>query len=68
MAKKKKSIDYSKENILFEHDQMTKKLMRYDLNRKFAEVKIVEPPQKGLSEISFAHLPKEIKKIVQPLK
>ncbi len=68
MAKKKKSVDYSKENILFQHDQMTKKLMRYNPNIKSAEVKIVEPPQKGVSEISFAHLPKEIKKIVQPLK
>ena len=68
MARKKRSIDYSKENIIFEHDRMHKKLMRYNPNTKSVEVKIVEPAQKGLSEISFAHLPKEIKKILKPLR
>lgn len=68
MAKKKKSIDYSAENILFILDQKEEKLMRFMPDIQAVELKCMEPGSKGTHEVAFAHLPKEIKQLIKPLK
>ena len=68
MARKKKSVDYSKENIIFTLNLKQEKLMRYMPDLQAVELKCMEPGSKGTHEIAFAHLPKEIKQIVKPLK
>ena len=68
MAKKKKSIEYSKENIIFMMDQKQEKLMRYMPEVQAVELKCMEPGSKGIHEVAFAHLPKEIKQLLKPLR
>ena len=68
MAKKKKSVDYSKENLIFTMEQKQEKLMRYMPEVQAVELKCMEPGSKGIHEVAFAHLPKEIKQILKPLR
>lgn len=68
MAKKKKSVDYSKENLIFTMDLKKEKLMRYMPELQAVELKCMESGSKGTHEVAFAHLPKEIKQILKPLK
>ncbi len=68
MAKKKKSIDYSSENITFVFENKKEKLMRYNPNLQVTELKCLEAGSKGTHEVAFAHLPKEIKELIRPLK
>ncbi len=68
MAKKKKSVDYSAQNIVFTLDQKQEKLMRYMPDIQAVELKCMEAGSKGTHEVAFAHLPKEIKQLVKPLK
>ncbi len=68
MAKKKKSVDYSAQNIVFTLDQKQEKLMRYMPEIQAVELKCMEAGSKGTHEVTFAHLPKEIKQLVKPLK
>ena len=68
MAKKKKSVDYSAQNILFILDQKEEKLMRFMPDIQAVELKCMEPGSKGTHEVAFAHLPKEIKQLIKPLK
>lgn len=68
MAKKKKSVDYSSQEIIFTLDRKQEKLMRYMPEIQAVELKCLEPGSKGTHEVAFAHLPKEIKQLVKPLK
>jgi len=68
MAKKKKSIDFSSQNIIFIMDKKQEKLMRYIPEFQAVELKCMEPGSKGTHEVAFAHLPKDIKQVVRPLK
>ena len=68
MAKKKKSIDFSTQNIIFTMDKKQEKLMRYIPEFQAVELKCMEPGSKGTHEVAFAHLPKDIKQVVRPLK
>jgi len=68
MAKKKKSVEYSKENIIFTMEQKQEKLMRYMPEVQAVELKCMEPGSKGIHEVAFAHLPKEIKQLLKPLR
>jgi len=68
MAKKKKSVDYSAYDIVFILDQKEEKLMRYMPDIQAVELKCMEPGSKGTHEVAFAHLPKEIKQLIRPLK
>jgi len=68
MAKKKKSIDYSKDSITFEFEKRQEKLMRFNPNTQTAELKCLDEGSKGTHEVAFAHLPKDIKQIIKPLK
>jgi len=68
MAKKKKSIDFSSENITFILENKKEKLMRYNPQYQSTELKCLEEGSKGTHEVAFAHLPKEIKELIRPLK
>jgi len=68
MAKKKKSIDFSSEEIIFVLENRKEKLMRYNPNSQVAELKCLDEGSKGTHEVAFAHLPKEIKQLIKPLK
>lgn len=68
MAKKKKNIDYTSQNIIFTLDEREEKLIRFNPNLQEAELKCLEADAKGTHFVAFAHLPKEIKQRIKPLK
>lgn len=68
MAKKKKSVDYSSEEIVFELEKRQEKLMRFNPNLQEVELKCLDEGAKGTHTVAFAHLPKEIKQLIKPLK
>lgn len=68
MAKKKKSIDFTTQEIIFTLDNRREKLMRFNPNLQEAELKSLEVGAKGTHNVAFAHLPKEIKHLIKPLK
>jgi hypothetical protein len=67
MAKKKKSIDLSNQNITFKTKEQTVKVLSLNLNSMDVEVIVMEDEKKKVKKMPFAHLPKEIKKLVRPL-
>jgi glucosamine 6-phosphate synthetase-like amidotransferase/phosphosugar isomerase protein len=67
MAKKKKTIDFSNQNITFISKDETIKVLSLNLNSMDVEVLIINNEKKSVQKMPFAHLPKEIKKIVRPL-
>ena len=67
MAKKKKSIELSDKKISFDLGDMTYKVIRYYPSAMTLDVMAFENGIKqGMKNLAFAHLPKEIKKIVKP--
>lgn len=65
MAKQKKSIDL--ENISFSQGRDSYTLLRFFPQKMGVDVMVYEDGAKaGVKNIPFAHLPKEIKKIVKP--
>jgi hypothetical protein len=68
MAKKKKTIDLSSDNITFVEKEELYKLLSLNLNSMNVEVSIVvEGEKKRVQKMAFAHLPKHIKKLVRPI-
>jgi hypothetical protein len=67
MAKKKKTVDFSNQNIIFISKEETIKVLSLNLNSMDVEVLIVYNEKKRVQKMPFAHLPKEIKKIIRPL-
>ncbi len=65
MAKKKKSEDFASKNIVFNLDNLERKLLKYHPSTR--EVEIKTQGEKGVQRIPFAHVPKEIKEIIRPL-
>lgn len=68
MAKKKKSIDFSSQNIIFMFENKKEKLIRYSPEHQATELKCLEEGSKGTHEVAFSHLPKDIKELIRPLK
>jgi hypothetical protein len=69
MAKKKKSIEFSSENILFEIATFKYKLIRFHPSSMTVDVKVVgDAEKKGIEQIAFAHLPRDIKQKLKPQK
>ena len=68
MAKKKKSIEMSNKNITFMLERTSYKLIRYYPTAMTLDVMVYDEngQKQGLQNIPFAHIPKEIKKIVKP--
>jgi len=67
MAKKKKTIDLLDKNIIFQTKEQTVKVLSLNLNSMDVEVIVMEDEKKKVKKMPFAHLPKEIKKVVRPL-
>ncbi len=66
MAKKKKSVELSDKNITCKVNEITYKVIRFYPSAMSVDVKeIGENTKKGMQNIPFAHLPKEIKKLVK---
>jgi len=68
MAKKKKSVELSDKNINFEMDKQSIKIIRFHPTSMEVDV-IVNNNGKlkmGMQTLPFAHLPKNIKKLIKP--
>ncbi len=68
MAKKKKSIELSDKKIKFNIDKRLFKAIRYYPTAMTLDVMAFDENGKklGMQNIAFAHIPKEIKKLVKP--
>ncbi len=68
MAKKKKVINLSEQNIIYTENERTIKVIAFNPNTMEVDVSIVvEDEKKRVMKLPFAHLPKEIKKLVRPI-
>ncbi|MDD2566387.1 MAG: hypothetical protein PHI89_01505 [Thiovulaceae bacterium] len=68
MAKKKKSIPLTAENLSFCEDGVTYVLLYYFPSAMTVEVATYENGKKtGVRTLPFAHLPKALKKQINPL-
>lgn len=68
MAKKKKSIELSEKKISFNIERRFFKVIRYyPTSMNLDVIEYDENKQKlGATTIAFAHIPKEIKKMIKP--
>lgn len=68
MAKKKKSIELSDKKIKFIVDKRTFKAIRYYPTAMTLDVMEFDEngTKIGLGNLAFAHIPKEIKKLIKP--
>ncbi|MDD5373943.1 MAG: hypothetical protein PHO62_11025 [Sulfurimonas sp.] len=67
MAKNKKSIELSENKISFDLERNSYSVIRFFPTKMTVDVMVFEDGVKqGIKTIPFAHLPKEIKKIIKP--
>lgn len=67
MAKEKKSIELSDKKISFNLERVLYNVIRFYPTKMTVDVMVFEDGIKeGVKTIPFAHLPKEIKKIIKP--
>lgn len=68
MAKKKKSVELSNKKITFMIERTSYKVIRYYPTAMSLDVMVEDEngEKLGMQNIPFAHLPKEIKKLVKP--
>lgn len=67
MAKDKKSIELSDKKISFTLERVSYNVIRFFPTKMTVDVMVFEDGIKeGVKTIPFAHLPKEIKKIIKP--
>ena len=67
MAKDKKSIELSDKKISFNLERVLYNVIRFYPTKMTVDVMVFEDGIKvGVQTIPFAHLPKEIKKIIKP--
>lgn len=67
MAKNKKSIELSDNKISFIFERNSYNVIRFFPTKMTVDVMVFEDGVKqGVKTIPFAHLPKEIKKIIKP--
>ncbi|DAB28515.1 MAG: hypothetical protein A2513_05835 [Sulfurimonas sp. RIFOXYD12_FULL_33_39] len=67
MAKEKKSIELSDKKISFTLERTLYNVIRFFPTKMSVDVMVFENGIKeGVKNIPFAHLPKEIKKIIKP--
>ena len=68
MAKKKKSIELSNQKISFFIEKVSYKAIRFYPSAMTLDVMVTDEDgaKKGMQNIPFAHIPKEIKKIIKP--
>jgi hypothetical protein len=67
MAKKKKSIELSDKKISFEIEKASYRVIRFFPSKMTVDTMVTEDGVKqGMRNIPFAHIPKEIKKLIKP--
>ena len=68
MSKKKKSIELHKKSIVYQKEKDTFKVQRFHPTSMTIDVLEIDQDGKKLGEknIAFAHLPKEVKKMIKP--
>lgn len=68
MAKKKKSVELSNKKINFMIEKISYKAIRYYPTAMSLDVMVVDEngEKKGMQNIPFAHIPKNIKKMIKP--
>ncbi|MDD2904833.1 MAG: hypothetical protein WBK95_07300 [Sulfurimonas sp.] len=67
MAVKKQIIDFAEQNISYKEKNCVYKVLRLHPEHMTVDVNILENGvKKGMLKLPFAHLPKEIKKLVKP--
>lgn len=67
MAKDKKSVDLLDNNISFVQERSSYKVLRFYPLKMTVDVMVCENGvQTGIKTLPFAHLPREIKKIIKP--
>lgn len=68
MAKKKKSVELSEKNIEFKIEKTSYKLIRYYPTAMTLDAMVHDENgvKVGVQNIPFAHVPKEIKKLIKP--
>lgn len=68
MAKKKKSIELSDKKIEFKIENVSYKAIRFYPSTMTLDVMVhdEEGVKVGMQNIPFAHVPKEIKKLIKP--
>ena len=66
--KKKKSIELSDKKINFTMEKISYKIIRYYPTAMSLDVMVTDENNEklGMKNIPFAHIPKEIKKLVKP--
>ena len=67
MGKKKATLDFSNQDISFKLKEQQIKVLSLNQNSMHVEVVIIEDEKKKVSKMAFAHLPKEIKKLLRPI-
>ena len=67
MAKNKNSIELSNKKISFILDNASYDVIRFYPKKMSVDIRLFENGKKeGVKNIPFAHLPREIKKIIKP--
>lgn len=68
MAKKKKSVELSDKKIEFKIEKISYKAIRFYPSTMTLDVMVhdEEGVKVGMQNIPFAHVPKEIKKLIKP--
>ncbi|MEA3330445.1 MAG: hypothetical protein U9Q29_01975 [Campylobacterota bacterium] len=68
MAKKKKSVELSNKKINLMIEKISYKAIRYYPTAMSLDVMVVDEngEKKGMQNIPFAHIPKNIKKMIKP--
>ena len=66
MAMKKENIDLRARNITFSIQNVEYKALRFNHSKMTIDVISLNKENEGIKNIPFAHLPKEIKKIIKP--
>lgn len=66
MAKRKESVDLQSKKITFLVQNREYKALRFHPSKMTLDIMLTSKETDGLREIPFAHIPKEIKKIIKP--
>jgi len=66
MAKKKENIDLRAKNIIFLLQNEEYKALRFYQDKMTLDIISTSSVNEGIRNVAFAHIPKEIKKIIKP--
>lgn len=66
MAKRKEKIDLSKKNLTFILQNIEYKLLHFCPTKMVIALEAKTPREDAINEIPFAHLSKELKKVIKP--